>query len=257
MSDRTFKIQAPLMEGSDIKEWQQQLLQTGRSWNVDFPIKPDGVYGPATRSFSKTVLYGLGFEYTQMDEGITPYLRVMVREPKQRPETVLDRIDSPKRKTFRENLRRKFTESDLAAPVGKIITMTWGWHPGVHDGVDLICGPNAPIFSICDARVIDVRSSGWWGKAPSGNVSLGDGIIQIEALEDDGPIKKGMHFGYGHAEHAAVRNMQKVKAGQRLGSAGLAVAWHVHFMANRGGTMRGVGEFDPRPILEHVLKRVS
>jgi hypothetical protein len=33
-----------------------------------------------------------------------------------------------------------------------------------HDGVDLICPEDAPIFAICKAKVIDVRASGWWAR---------------------------------------------------------------------------------------------
>jgi murein DD-endopeptidase MepM/ murein hydrolase activator NlpD len=145
-------------------------------------------------------------------------------------------------------------EEDVAAPISKILTMAWGWHPGVHDGIDLICGPNAPIYALCDGKVIDVRAGGWWGKTPSGDVSKGDGIIQIECLTDDGPFKKGMHIGYGHAEKASVRVGQRVEAGQRLGRAGLAVAWHIHLMANHGRTFKGIGEFDPRPLVDYAIK---
>jgi hypothetical protein len=52
-----------------------------------------------------------------------------------------------------------------------------------------------------------------------------------------------------------VRVGQIVKAGDVLGRAGLARAFHIHLMANRGGTMKGIGEFDPRPILDFVTRR--
>lgn len=253
---RTFKIQSPAMHGTDIRVWQELIKGIARSWGIHLPLKVDGVYGMATRSFSKTVCFALGFTHDQLDDGITPWIRSLTRNPNMRTDGMDERKLGEYRKDFRDALRKKYerNDPDVAAPIGKILTMTWGYHPGVHDGIDLICGPNAPIYAICDAKVVDVRSSGWWGKAPSGNVALGDGIIQLECLTDDGPFRRGMHLGYGHAEKSSVHVGQHVKAGHVLGHAGLAVAWHVHFMANHGHTMRGIGEFDPEPLVRYALK---
>jgi murein DD-endopeptidase MepM/ murein hydrolase activator NlpD len=147
----------------------------------------------------------------------------------------------------------------VAAPVRPILEHSWGWHPGVHDGVDLITEANDILYAICDGTVIDVRSSGWWGKGAraSGGHSVadGDGIIQIRCDVDAGPFKKGMHFGYGHAEQATVAVGHKVKAGQVIGHAGFANAWHVHFMCNGGNTTRGVGDRDPWPFVAYALKQ--
>lgn len=252
---RTLKIDSPPMKGEDVTAWQNLILEIGASWNVHFPLNADGVYGMATRSFGKMILFGRGFSHEQLDEGITPWLRQLTRDPDKRPNAVKVRADEPARKEFRTNLRHKFSDdTDVAAPIGKILTMTWGFHPGVHDGLDLICGPKAPIFALCDAEVIDVRAGGWWGKNPSGDISKGDGIIQIRCLTNDGPFKAGMHFGYGHAESADVKVGQRVKAGKRLGAAGLAVAWHVHLMVNHGEFgNRGKGSLDPLPFVKYAL----
>lgn len=253
---RTLKIDSPPMKGGDVAAWQSLILDIGAAWNINFPLKIDGVYGLATRSFGKMVLFGRGFSHEQLDDGITPWLRQLMRQPELRPDAVKQRAREPYRKEFRDTLRKKFTDDpDVAAPVGKIITMTWGFHPGVHDGIDLICGPNAPIFALCDAEVIDVRPSGWWGNNPSGAVWKGDGIIQIRCLTDDGPFKIGMHFGYGHAEGADVKVGERVEAGGRLGEAGLAVAWHVHLMGNNGEFgNKGKGSFDPRPFVNYAIR---
>ncbi len=210
-----------------------------------------------TRSFSKMVLFGRGFAHEQLNDGVRPWLRQVTREPTLRPPGVKQRANEPSRKSFRDNLRKKYEsdDPDVAAPIGKIITMTWGYHPGVHDGIDLICGVKAPIYALCDAKVIDVRPSGWWGNNPSGEVWKGDGIIQIRCTTNDGPFRKGMHFGYGHAEGSDVKVGQQVKAGDRLGEAGLAVAWHIHLMGNNGEFgKRGKGSFDPRPFVNYAIK---
>jgi murein DD-endopeptidase MepM/ murein hydrolase activator NlpD len=133
-----------------------------------------------------------------------------------------------------------------------------GWSgPGGHDGIDLICGVDAPIYAICDAKVIDVRAGGWWGKGAPADPELrgrGDGIIQLECLVNVGPFRKGMHFGYGHAEGARVKVGDTVRAGQVIGRAGLANAYHVHFMVNGGGTTRGTGDRDPRPFVVYATQ---
>jgi murein DD-endopeptidase MepM/ murein hydrolase activator NlpD len=162
-------------------------------------------------------------------------------------------MDSAKYKDYRARLRRSWDRADVHPPVAKILADTWGYHPPVHDGVDVICPPNAVLFAMCKAKVIDVRSGGWWGKAPSGDVTKGDGIIQLEVLENIGPFKKGHHIGYGHAEKATVKVGQTVNAGDVIGHAGLAVAWHVHLMYNDGSTKKGIGNIDPRPILDYSV----
>ena len=141
----------------------------------------------------------------------------------------------------------------VAPPLERIEEHSNGYSPGGHDGVDLICAADAPIYAICDAKVVDVRAGGWWGKNPTGNVAIGDGIVQLECLVDVGPFRKGMHFGYGHAEKATVRVGQTVRAGEQIGHAGFANAWHVHFMANAGTTISGIGDRDPYPYVAYAI----
>lgn len=254
MSERTFQVEHPPMKGDDIAAWQQTLNAQMRTWHVKYRIKGDGVYGVTTRDMTAKVCHGLGIKSTKeaMRHGVTPELRVKLRRKRLSPAEL---VRYALRQPWREALREKYADGGhTAPPLAKILASSWGYHPGVHDGVDLICSPNATIYALCDAKVIDVRSSGWWGKAPSGDVSKGDGIIQLECLTDVGPFRRGMHFGYGHAEHAVVREGQTVKAGEPIGKAGLAVAWHVHFMVNGGGTTRGVGDRDPMPYVSYALR---
>jgi murein DD-endopeptidase MepM/ murein hydrolase activator NlpD len=147
----------------------------------------------------------------------------------------------------------------VAAPVNPILEHSWGWHPGVHDGVDLITEGDDVIYAICDATVIDVRSSGWWGKgaraAGGHSIADGDGIIQLRCEVDAGPFRKGLHFGYGHSEKATVKVGDRVKAGQMIGHAGFANAWHIHFMVNDGSTTRGVGDRDPWPFVDYAVRK--
>jgi murein DD-endopeptidase MepM/ murein hydrolase activator NlpD len=251
MSSRTLTVTAPHMRGDDIKAWQRTLNAQMDDWGIDYRIVADGDYGIVSRDLTASVLYGLGIAVTAMKNGVTPALRIKVRAKKL---TTAERKRYHDRSDWRRRLKERHAGGGVARPLAKIITDSWGYHPGVHDGIDLICAPAAPIYAMVDAKVIDVRSGGWWGKAPSGDVTKGDGIIQLEVLRTVGPFKKGMHLGYGHAEGAVVKVGQTVKAGQRIGHAGMAVAWHVHFMVNSGNTSKGIGTQDPRPLVDYAMK---
>ncbi len=149
----------------------------------------------------------------------------------------------------------------VSPPLKTVITDAHGFKPG-HDGVDLICPPNEPALAMCKAKVVRVSAAGWWGSnatpSPGHPVGDGDGIIIIESLVDAGPIRKGLHFCYGHAEHATVKVGDTVQAGQVIGKAGFARAWHLHFMVNDdkpvNGVYRGVGDRDPKPYLDYAEK---
>jgi murein DD-endopeptidase MepM/ murein hydrolase activator NlpD len=178
---------------------------------------------------------------------VTPAARTKARNPRSR--TTGELRAAEQRRSWLRRLRRRYASGRVHTPVENISQSSHGWGPG-HDGIDLICPKEARLFAACRARVIDVRAGGWWGNNPTGNVALGDGIIQLEALESIGPLRKGMHIGYGHAEHATVRKGDVVKAGDVIGRAGFANAWHMHFMINGGQTTRGIGDRDPRPCLD-------
>ena len=247
---RTFALKGS-MHGEDVRAWQMTLRRQFATWKVDYPLAVDGHYGPITRSATSDALRGLGIGQEKMRDGVTPQLRRKVRHKHLNP---AERARFAARAPWRRALKKKFAHEGVAPPINKILTSAHGFKGG-HDGVDLICNANVPIMALCDAEVIDVRGGGWWGKSPTGDVTKGDGIIQLKCLTDVGPFKRGMHFGYGHAEHAVVRKGQRVKAGEVIGKAGYANAWHVHFMVNSGGTMKGVGDRDPMPFVRYAMKR--
>lgn len=254
MSDRTFKLDKKLMEGEDVKDWQRTLLNEFKHLKIDnAPINVDGIYGPTTRSISAVFFKASGLSPNLVKNGITPGIRLKIRDRRFTPNEMKKRVSS-EIKMYRAELRNRWKETKVHTPATKILADTWGYHPGVHDGLDLIVPPDVPIFAMVKSKVIDVRSGGWWGKAPSGNVKLGDGIIQLEVLESVGPFKKGMHIGYGHAEKAQVKAGQMVKPGQVIGHAGLAVAWHIHLMVNTGKTTKGIGNVNPEPLYRYAVK---
>lgn len=262
MSDTIYKIKSPLMKSTEIKSWQQEVKTLFKKMSIDCPIKPDGVYGVATRSFTADLCHANGMNATKvMENGVTPDLRTDLRHAPGSLTAIQRKTRTSKARTaWRAELRKKYARAggvSVHSPVTVIVTDSWGWHPGAHDGVDVVTGPDPVIFAMIRSKVIDVRPSGWWGLGAPSNPALkakGDGIIQLEVLESIGPFKKGQHIGYGHAEKALVKEGDTVRAGQAIGHAGFANAWHIHLMVNGGGTSKGIGTQDPRPLLDYARK---
>lgn len=253
MSDRTFVVKKPTMRGSDVRDWQNLVKAEFKRMKVDCPIVVDGYYGVATRSYSASLLHAFGMTAsTVMKKGLTPQTRTRVQ--KRNFTDSQKKMAQKRRGAYLKKLRARWTK--VHPPTNKILADSWGYHPPIHDGIDVITPPDAVIFAMVKCKVIDVRSGGWWGKgAPSPAVAArGDGIIQVEVLETVGPFKKGDHIGYGHAEKAQVKVGQVVEAGKPLGRAGMANAWHIHLMLNNGSTSKGIGNKDPRAILDYSVK---
>jgi len=250
---RTLKVGSDLMKGSDVKAWQELIDREFKHLRINCPIKHDGIYGVHTRSYSAALLRARGISLRLMDTGITPDLRSKIRN-RDLNATETKRFHAKTTQEYRAKLKKQWAPKKVHAPVSTILADSWGYHPGVHDGVDVICKPNAAVYAMVKCKIIDVRASDWWGQAPSGVVSKGDGIVQVEVLETVGPFKKGHHIGYGHCEHARVKKGDVVQAGEVIALAGLAVAWHIHLMYNDGSTTRGIGNRDPRAILEYAKK---
>lgn len=253
-NERTFVVKKPLMKGADVKRFQETIKREFKHLKINCPIVADGIYGHHSRSYAAALLRARGISRTTLyTKGATYELRHKIFHRKMtKAET--KNFHSKTVEAYRRKLREQWKEKKVHPPVSSILGDSWGYHSGVHDGIDVLTKPNAALFAMVKSRVIDVRSSGWWGKAPSGDVRKGDGIVQIEVLENVGPFKKGMHIGYGHCEHARVRVGQVVEAGETLALAGLAVAWHIHLMVNSGGTNQGIGTQDPRKFLDYAVK---
>ena len=257
MSQRTFVVKKPVMHGRDVQAWQEEVDDQFRRMAIDCPIVKDGRYGVATRSYTASLCHALGIsEKIAMKDGVTPELRKKIRT---RDLTATEKKRMANRKVYRQALRVRYKAigSPVHPPVDRILQDSWGFHPPVHDGLDVITQPDAVLYAMVKCKVIDVRSSGWWGKGAPSNPSLkakGDGIIQLEVLETVGPFKKGYHIGYGHAEKAKVKVGQIVEAGTPIGHAGFANAWHIHLMYNTGATKMGIGNRDPKPLVDYSVK---
>jgi len=253
---RTFKLDeaGQPMKGEDVKVWQQRIKGLFKKMDIDCPIEPDGTYGVNTRSFTAALCHASGLSSGKaMCNGVTSELRTKLRNNDLTPAQRKTK-GSKARRDYRQKLRRQWAVKKVHPPVNAILEDSWGYVPGVHDGLDVICKANAAVFAMVKGRVFDVRTEGWWSKSPSGDVSKGDGIVQIEVLETVGPFVKGMHIGYGHCEHPRVKAGDIVEAGEVIALAGLANLWHVHLMVNDGSTTRGKGNRNPRPLLDYSVK---
>lgn len=253
---RTFTVTT---RGKDVKTWQADVKKLFKKLGINCPIKIDGIYGQKTRSFTAALCHASGLSASKaMADGVTPELRIKLRNDDLTPAQKKTKA-SKARKDYRAKLRKRWAPKKVHAPITLITTDDWGYSPGGHDGIDVTGQrPGLPVFAMVKAKVIDVRMGDWWGASPSGNVALGDGIVQLEVLETVGPFKKGDHIGYGHVEQPnnkpLVKKGQIVEAGDQIGALGLAVTPHIHLMLNDGSTTQGRGNKNPRAILNYAVK---
>jgi murein DD-endopeptidase MepM/ murein hydrolase activator NlpD len=259
---RTFKVSVPPQHGTDIEAWQKWLNGKMRDWNVDYSLDIDGFYGARSRDLTASVAYGMGMNPgILMARGVTPDLRTKMRHGTLNAEERKMREERHAKGGWLDRFRQNHVMTVVSTPTPVIISSSWGWHPGVHDGVDLIAPWKNPALAICEGKIVRVSPSGWWGNNPQPSpghpVSDGDGIIILECTISAGPFKPGLHFGYGHSEGATVRVGDHVKAGQVIGHVGFANAAHIHFMVNDdqpvNGFYRGVGDRDPMPFVTYAL----
>lgn len=261
---RTFKLQRGKkpMRGKDVSAWQRDVKKLFKDIGIDCPIKIDGHYGQKTRAFTAALINAYGMRAkVQMANGVTPELRIRLRKGRAGLTAGAKKtMDGKARKAYRARLREQWRVRKVHPPLTLITTDDWGFVPGVHDGIDVTGKrPGLPVFAMVKCKVVDVRMSDWWGKSPSGNVALGDGIVIVEILENVGPFKKGQHIGYGHTEQPNNVPIVKVgdvlEAGDQLGSLGLAVTPHIHLVLNNTPRLNdGIGNINPRAILDYSIK---
>lgn len=263
---RTFKIQPKPMTGDDVKAWEQELKELFKGIGIDAPIVANGVYADIDRSYTKSFIYAIGGDADYiLERGVTPAVRSSLRHWKEhlapaQKQTMDDRVDWRRRLRDRYGKIRDHGQGDVSLFIKKLLADSWGYHPGIHDGVDLISLPDVPIYAPVKCKAIDVRAQGWWNLgAPSDPVlkAKGDGIVQLEILETVGPFKKGDHIGLGHAEKARVKEGQVVEAGHWVANTGFANAWHIHCMLNDGSTTKGIGNKNPQAIVDYSIKHAN
>lgn len=105
MSHRTFRLTSPLIKGRDVAYFQKSLNERFARWDVACSLEVDGAYGSHTRDATERALYGLGIPLKSMAHGVTPELRLRLRNPDQRTRTELERARD--RRDWLRRLRKR------------------------------------------------------------------------------------------------------------------------------------------------------
>ncbi len=94
------------MSGGRIAAFQRVLNARYASWDVNHRIAVDGEYGQATRDATREIMFGLGIAQSELEHGVSPALRIKIREPARRSRAELKR--SAGRADWRRRLRRRY-----------------------------------------------------------------------------------------------------------------------------------------------------
>jgi hypothetical protein len=110
---KTFVLQRPLMHGADVQAFQRLLNRRLAAWGVHRRIAENGTYGPKTRQAAHQVALGLGLLGSDLEHGITPQLRIVMRTPSRRTDAQKRRAAA--RGPYRAALRRRYAKRRAAA----------------------------------------------------------------------------------------------------------------------------------------------
>jgi hypothetical protein len=115
MSNRTFKLTSPLMQGPDVAHFQETLNERFHNWHVGFYLDVDGAYGTLTRAATERAMYGLGIALAELEHGVSPQLRIKLRHPEGR--THAERLRANQRRDWLRRLQRRFDGHGPAAAI--------------------------------------------------------------------------------------------------------------------------------------------
>lgn len=131
---RTLRLRNPPMTGDDVRDWQRELRNQFDGMGIDYEIAVDGVYGQDTRAATETLCYALGIEQDDLDAGLTPFIRVKIRN---RDLTTAELRRMKDRTGWRRRLRKKHARPQRSGPqialaeaarhVGKNEARNWSW----------------------------------------------------------------------------------------------------------------------------------
>ena len=79
------------MQGGDVESFQVALNHRFERWEIGLRVKTDGQYGAATRQAARRVARGLGIAPEDLEHGVTPAVRVLIRNPGRRTAAQLER----------------------------------------------------------------------------------------------------------------------------------------------------------------------
>ena len=128
MPHRTLLLTTPHLRGNDVVALQRTVNGLLGQWRVPRRLDQDGEYGADTREMTLLVCYGLGIAKVESAHGITPAIRMKLRDSKRL--TVVERRRGAERGHWRERLRIRFEGQGAALAVAYAHRMA---QKGVHE----------------------------------------------------------------------------------------------------------------------------
>ena len=128
MPHRTLKLTTPHLQGNDVVLLQRTVNGWLRRWNVPRRLDQDGEYGMDTRAMTLLVCYGLGIAKAETVHGISPGIRIKLRDPARR--TLIERRRGDDRAHWRARLKLRFERQGAALAVAYANRMA---QKGVHE----------------------------------------------------------------------------------------------------------------------------
>lgn len=105
----TYVLRQPLLKSAGIQAFQRVLNHQYEVWGIHRQITENGVYGPETREATQQIALGLGLLKSDYEDGITPQLRILIRNPERRTPLQTKRFESVQRRRYRAALRKHYT----------------------------------------------------------------------------------------------------------------------------------------------------
>ena len=125
---RTLKLRPRPMNGTDVRDWEQEINRQFADMDINFRVKVDAKYTLGDREATERLLYALGIDRDEMKDGVTPALRIKVRHGRL---TAAEKARKAARVGCRRRLRKKYakprrvTRSMAEAPVRRSSGGAW------------------------------------------------------------------------------------------------------------------------------------
>jgi GH25 family lysozyme M1 (1,4-beta-N-acetylmuramidase) len=202
MADRTFKLGRPLMQGTDVRGFQQDLNFRFDAWDIGKRLELDGEYRRATRDAAREVCRGLGMDPdSELEHGVSPALRIRIRHPETRSAEEVARSRGSEAKAFRANLRRRFKRVVLTGVDISNNNPSVDWHAvkdaghtfAIHKTSEGLGTPDERFPSrwkaMRDAGL--VRGAYHFARPQKGRAAKDEAREMLQRIKDAGGLKEG------------------------------------------------------------------
>ncbi|HEV2772514.1 MAG TPA: peptidoglycan DD-metalloendopeptidase family protein [Thermoleophilaceae bacterium] len=210
-----YRVTSPPMKSPRIRSLQRLLNHRFAKWRVNYRIREDGEYGPATHHAARRVAYGLGVAGGRLANGLTPELRKKIRHPDSR--STRERERARRRGPWIRALRRRHkipgvkggivrpleTDPD---PKSEFSVRDAEGAPGrngsrYHAAKDWFAPGGSKVRAPVSGKIVEVKPS----RGNTGQVF--GGVVKIQS--EDGKV-----WVFRHVDPRGVRNGERVRAGE-------------------------------------------